>query len=234
MSKDVFFEDGDIINPIDYEQKYKDIIDELYNCLFAGLTTSKADKIVLDDNGNVIGGQKGTAGQTFAKNAIMQELQPAQVAIVLNRLLRKYRPFSLADARKLAPEDYLNAYEWFCRLMEDINKYIVFIPDKQTYSAFVNITDDVYNELLIDQTFGPTFKSIDNGFVSTNFVGAQAGIVDSKTTIAKLQTRDAGHNLVKNPEAITVNNFQAIDKQQIAAQFERWKSMANIGFKGKK
>lgn len=234
MAKDIFIEDGEVVNPVDYEQKYNDIVKELWDNLFCNLTSGKNDRIVIDDMGNVIGEQKGTATQKFSKNAIMQEIQPAQVAIVLNRLLRRYRPFSFVEAKKLTPEDYLNAYEWFCKLMEYINKYIVFIPDKQTYSAFVNITDDVYNNLFDDPTFGPTFKSIDNGFVSTNFVGAQAGIVDSKTTISKLQTRDAGHNLVKNPEAITVNNYQTIDRQQVRAQFEKWKSMANIGYKGRK
>lgn len=234
MAKDIYIDDNEIINPIDYEKKYNDIVKELWEGLFCNLNAGKADKIVLDETGNVIGEQKGTPTQKFSKDAIMQDIQPAQVAIMLNRLLRRYRPFSLADAKRLTPEDYLCAYEWFCKLMEYINKYIVFIPDKQTYSAFVNITDDIYNELLIDQTFGSTFKSIDNGFISTNFVGAQAGIIDSKSTISKLQTRDAGHNLIKNPEAITFNNFQTIDKMQVNAQLEKWKAMASIGYKPNK
>ena len=234
MSKDIFIEDGDIINPTDYEQKYRNIVQELEDTLFGKLSLSKADRVVLDDNGNVLAEQKGTQTQKFSKNAIMQDIQPAQVTIVLNRLMRRYRPFSLPDAKKMPPEEFLNAYEWFCKLMEHINKYIVYIPDKQTYCAFVNITTNIYNELLQDTTYGPIFESFEDSFVQTNFLAAQAGIVDSKTTISKLQTRDAGHNLVKNPELMTVNNFQTIDRQQVNAQLEKWKSMANIGYKGKK
>ena len=55
---------------------------------------------------------------------------------------------------------------------------------------------------------------------------AEAGLVDSKTTIAKLQTKNAGHNLVKNPESLTlIQNNNVVDEQKMDLLLSKFDGM---------
>ena len=155
----------------------------------------------------------------------MPTISPAQVTTKLNRLLRIYRPMTKEDAETLDDLEYLDAYGYYLYIISHINKFVTFLPDKQTFSAFCNISTDTYNHLLADQRYIQVFSSIEDGFVQSNFVVAEAGLIDSKTAITKLQTKDSGHNLVRNPEAVTINYSPKVDKVLINQQLDKYTAM---------
>lgn len=234
--KQVIFDEGEMITPTDYEKKYKVIVEELDKDIFADLLPDKEMHLEIKDDDCEVKEtkQKKEVKRKFLKNEIVPLLTPMQVSARLNELLRVYKPLNLEEAKTLEDKDYLEALKWYMKLITYINEYLVFLPSKQTFCAFANITTSIYNELLQMPSYTQVFNSVEDYIVDANFLSSQAGIVESKTTLTKLQTKDAGHNLVRNPEALTINTFTQIDTQEVKQRLERWRSMANIGYSGEK
>lgn len=245
--KNIIFDGEDMITPTDYEKKYEVIVEELDKDIFAELKADKETKVdvdieklirdAIDDEKSFEATikeikKKKEVKRKFLKNEIVPLLTPMQVSSRLNELLRVYKPLNLEEAKTLEDRDYLEALKWYMKLITYINEYLVFLPSKQTFCAFANITTSIYNELLTTPSYSQVFNSVEDYIVDANFLSSQAGIVESKTTLSKLQTKDAGHNLVRNPEALTINTFAQIDTHQVNERLEKWKSMANIGYKG--
>ena len=229
MSKRIFVEYDNTIDPMDYKAKLEYIIDILEKEVFinANETSDKLENLVNEEN------EKPQPRKAFkySKYEIMPTLTPMQVNAKLNELLRMYKPMNLEEAKKVKDTEFLVALKWYMHLISYINKYLAFLPSKQTFCSFANITSYIYNELLQDINYSAVFNSIEDYLVDANFTSSQAGIVDSKTTIAKLQTKDAGHNLVKSPESLVINNYNTIDKQQVNMKLDRIMSNALLGNK---
>lgn len=228
MPKQIIIDDDQIVNSTDWESKANKIIDELGKTLFNKLDEtnepSDTEEMAQEKRGR---GRPPTLKKQakFYKNTIKADLQPMQVTAKLNRLLRVYKPLNETEAMSIADTDYLEAFGYYCDIISYINQYLVYMPDKQSYCAFTNITTDIYNKFLGDPNYCQVFKSFEDSFVQSNFASAQAGIVDGKVTITKLQTKDAGHDLVRNPEAVTINNYNTIDKQQVNLKLAQFQSM---------
>lgn len=220
MQKQIIIEDERIVNSTDWEGKSKEVIARLDEELFNTLHPDDGYDITYDKFGNEIRKKR-----TVKKNEVMPIISPAQVTAKLNRFLRVYRPMGLAEATSLDDMEYLTAYGYYLDIISHINKYTTFLADKQTFSAFCNISTDVYNDLMVDPKYSQVFASIEDGFVHSNFTVAQAGLVDSKTTITKLTTKDAGHSLVKSPDSVVVNYTQKVDKQQVNMLLDKFDSM---------
>lgn len=248
--KEIIIDDGNVVNSTDWENKYKEVINFLNEKVFFELNKisnekqqsnkkSNWKKINADEYRNMLEDeyynnseeQQSSQIKGFKKNDIMPLLTPMQVTSALNRILRKYRPMNLDEAKRLEDIEYLDAFGYYCDVISYINKYLVYLPDKQTFCAFVNITTDVYNEMLGNPNYSSVFNSFEDSFIQSNFSSAQAGIVDGKTTVAKLQTKNAGHNLIKNPDSVTFNITQKIDKQKVNQMLGKYESIAKIGKK---
>ena len=63
---------------------------------------------------------------------------------------------------------------------------------------------------------------MEDGFVQSNFAVAEAWLVDSKTTIDKLHTKDAGHSLRNTDESIIYNVTNKINTANIDAMYEKF------------
>lgn len=198
------FEKDESLDIYDYEKRAEEIIKQLDLEVFSRLET--------EDN----------VSKRFYANSIGATLQPMQVTTKLNRLLRVYRPMTSEQAKALTDTDYLRAYGYYCDIISHINNYLVYMPDKQTFSAFVNITSNIYNELLADPNYTQVFMSFEDAFVQSNFSASQAGIADKTTTLSKLQTREAGHSLVKTNDYVPQVTNNNIDKQQILINLEKY------------
>ena len=222
MSEPIF-EHETSINPMDYKAKLEYITQTMDAELFDQVEISK-EKLekTIEQNPYL---QRFQPKLYYGRNQIMPELTPMQVNAKLNELLRIFKPLTPTEAKNLPDTNYLDALKWYMQLISYLNKYITFLPSKQTFCAFANITTAIYNELLQDQNFSQVFNSIEDYLVDANFTSSQAGMVDNKTIISKLQMKDAGHNLIKSPEALTINNYNTIDKQQVNLQLERFRSM---------
>ena len=230
MPKAIIIEtNGEIINSTDWKAKSEDVIKKLQEDVFSKINPEDSYVYRYDSYGNVTFKTK----RALKKGEIMPSVSPAQITTKLNRYLRIYRPMTSKEAMTLADTDYLEAYGYYLDIISAINEYVTFVADKQTFSAFCNITVDIYNELLSDPKYNQVFSSIEDGFVQSNFSVAEAGLIDNKTVITKLQTKNAGHSLIKSPESITIVNNTKVDRVQIQQKLEKAMGLLNAG-KGEK
>lgn len=220
MPKEIIIENARIVNSTDWKSKSEYIIEQLNESLFKGLTEESSYNIKFDQFGNEIKTKK-----QIKKNEVMPIISPAQVSTKLNRLLRVYRPMTTADAMTMQDTEFLEAYGYYLDIISHINQYCTYIGSKQEFSSFCNINTDTYNTLLGESAYSQVFASIEDGFIQSNFSVAQAGLVDTKTTITKLTTKNAGHSLKKAEESITIVNNTKVDKVLVNQQLDKFLGM---------
>lgn len=218
MAKDIIFDGDTIINATDWEAKSRDIIERLDKELFDFIDEDELYNFRYSKDGDLLSKTK----RQVKMGELKPTISPAQVTVKLNRYLRIYKPMTLEEAKTLDDSDYLEAYGYYLDIISHINQYVTFLGDKQSFSAFCNISTTVYNDLLTDAKYTQVFSSIEDGFVQTNFVVAEAGLVDSKTTIAKLTTKDAGHSLKKTDETIVYNVTNKINTSSIDDMYAKY------------
>lgn len=218
MAREIILDGNNIINATDWKAKSEDVIAKLNAELFDTIYDDDLYDFKYDKDGNLTSKTK----RRLKKGEMKPTISPAQVTAKLNRYLRVYRPMDTEEAKTLDDTDYLEAYGYYLDIISHINKYVTFLGDKQSFSAFCNINTNVYNELLAEPRYAQVFSSIEDGFVQSNFAVAEAGLVDGRTTIAKLQTKNAGHNLVKNPESITLVQNNHINTSQIDDMYAKY------------
>ena len=211
--------DGDkIINATDWKAKSEDIIEKLNKQLF--------DKIEEEDTYDIKYSKEGVETSRTKKRVKKGEIMPlisaTKVATLLNRLLRVYKPLTYKDALSIEPQEYLEANLYYLDIISHINDYIIFLPSKQSLSGFLSISVDTYNELLSNPAYSEVFKSFEDGFVDTNYMSAQSGVVDSRATMTKLSTRNAGHDLVRNLEFVKVSTNNTINVAGIEDMYNKF------------
>lgn len=216
------FDDGELIQPTDFEAKFNEIFNELRRDLFDKVDINTA---FYNNSGDLFDDGKKPKKQTYSRHEIAPLLTPVQVNSKLNELLRVYRPLDLDEAKAQPDTVYLTALKWYMHLITEINRYITLLPSKQTFCAFTNISVATYNELLTDPNFAQVFSSAEDYFIDSNYTSAQAGLVDTRMVTAKLQMKDSGHNQVKNPDSIGNVTVNQIDKQQIHLALEQFEAM---------
>lgn len=215
--KEIIMDGDKVINATDWKAKSEDIIAQLNEQLF--------DKIEEEDTYDIKykdGLETSRTKKRVKKGEIMPLISATKVATVLNRLLRVYKPLTYKDALAIEPKEYLEANLYYLDIISHINDYIIFLPSKQSLSGFLSISVDTYNELLAHPAYSEVFKSFEDGLVETNYISAQSGIVDSRATMTKLQTREAGHNLVKNVDFVKVNVSNQINTSQIDDMYAKF------------
>lgn len=220
MPKEVIIEGERLVNATDYKAKSEAIIDEMYEQLFKDFTQENTTNQIVDRDGNIRKYKK-----KYDKNDIMPLIQPIKVVTLFNKLLRKYRAMNENEAKSVEPDEYLEAFGYYSDIIAFINDYINFMPSKQTFSAFVNITTPTYNKLLTEPKYEQVFQSIEDGMIDTNYYASQTGMVDNRTTLVKLQTKDAGHNLVKSPDNIVFAPKVMISNDEIDKKLKMFDSM---------
>lgn len=223
--KEIIFDGDKIINDTDYDTKADYIIDELNRRVFSRLD-NYTEKVYNTSTGQYEDVKADVTGKKFYKNQINPIISPTKITIELNALLRQFKPMTLSEAKTLNADDYLIAFNDYCRIISHISDFLMsYVPSKQTFCAFCNITSDIYNEMLVDPVYSQVFKSFEDAFVDSNFTMAQAGVLDKTVTLAKLQTRDAGHNLIKNPEIINLSVNNMVDKSQVREKLGKFTAM---------
>ena len=218
MPKEIIFDGEKIINATDWKAKSEDIIAKLDAELFNKISEDDSYDIRYSKDGEELSRTK----KRVRKGEIMPLISSTKVATLLNRLLRTYKPLSYNDALSLEPEEYIEANLYYLDIISHINDYIIFLPSKQSLSAYLNISVETYNELLMNPIYSEVFKSFDDGLVDTNYISAQSGVIDSKSTMAKLTTREAGHNLVKNVDFVKISANNTINVANIDDMYAKY------------
>ena len=218
MPKELIFDGETLINATDWKAKSEHIIARLDEELFSKITDDDLYNYRYDRDGCVSSKTKIKLG----KGEIKPVISATKVITVLNRLLRIYKPMNNTEAQTLAPEEYIEANLYYLDIISHINDYIVFVPSKQSLSAFFNISVETYNELLMNSRYTEVFKSFEDGFVDTNYMSAQSGMVDTASTLSKLSVKDAGHSLKKAEEYVVYNVTNKINTSSIDAMYEKF------------
>lgn len=142
--------------------------------------------------------------------------QPAwsmRVKNKLNSIMRKYKTMPNADAVRLTNDDIFASYTEFIDLIFCINEYCDYVPSKQDFCAYTQISVDAYNDLLANGTDDQRLilREVENYLADLQLDGAQGGVVKEKSTEFRLTAKDFGHSIVKKPnieEAASVMNEQ--------------------------
>lgn len=218
MPKEIIIDGETIINATDWKAKSEHIIARLDEELFDNVNEWDTYDTRYDKDGNLLSKTK----HTVKRGEMMPVISPAQITTKLNRYLRVYRPMTLSEAMSLEDTEYLEAYGYYLDIISHINTFCTFLGDKQSFSAFITLTTPVYNELLAHPKYTQVFSSIEDGFVHSNFAVAEAGLVDGKATIAKLQAKEMGHSMKKADETIVYNVTNKINTSSIDAMYEKF------------
>ena len=220
MASTIIIDDGEIISATDYEKKAEEIKNRLDEDLFLSIDEDKTYDISYDKFGNKIKRKR-----TIKRNEVLPILTPIQVNSKLNEYLRIYKPLSSTEAQSIDDKEYLDALKHYMGLISYINQYVVFLPSKQTFCSFANITTPIYNDLLASAKYEQVFSSIEDYLIDANFTSAQSGLVDSKTIQNRLQTRNAGHNLIKNVDSITFIQNNNCSREEIDSKLKMFENM---------
>lgn len=218
MQKELIFDGETLINSTDWKAKAEHIIARLDEELFDKLSEDDSYDIRYSKDGEELARTK----KRVKKGEIMPIISSTKVATLLNRLLRIYKPLNYNEAQAIEPNEYIEANLYYLDIISHINDYIIFLPSKQSLSAFLNISVDTYNDLLMNPVYSEVFKSFEDGFVDTNYISAQSGVVDSKSTMDKLTTKYAGHSLKKADETIVYNVTNKINTSSIDSMYEKY------------
>lgn len=218
MSKELIFDGETLINATDWKAKSEHIIAKLDEELFDRICDDDLYNYRYDRDGCVTSKTKIKLG----KGEIKPVISATKVMTVLNRLLRIYRPMNSTEAQSLEPEEYIEANLYYLDIISHINDYIVVVPSKQSLAGFLNISVETYNEMLMHPRYSEVFKSFEDGFVDTNYISAQSGMVDTGSTLSKLSVKDAGHSLKRAEEYAVYNVTNKINTANIDAMYEKF------------
>ena len=146
----------------------------------------------------------------------MWKNQPAwsmRVKNKLNSIMRKYKPMQNADALRMSDDDIFMLYGEFVDLIMYINENCDYIPSKQDFCAYSQISVDAYNDMLANGTEEQRLilREVENYLADLQLDGAQGGVVKERSTEFRLTSMDFGHSIVKKPnieEAAKVMNEQ--------------------------
>lgn len=212
-----------------YQQRMSAAFAYLDKTLFSKISDGDVYSSKVDEFGNETKTKK-----RVRRNEIMPTLTPQQVYYRLDGYLRSSLMMTASEARKLPAEKYLEGNFWFSELMSRINEYVVFNANKQLLCAFLEIDEDTYAEFLMDGEYCTVFKSIESSFIGGGFVTSESGLVDTKAVINRLQTKGAGHNLIKNPDNLTIIANNKLDDGSIQKRLSKIASVVGISFDDKK
>lgn len=211
------------IIPTDFVEKADKIIAELDTTVFK-LDDEEVYKYIPTKNGDIIREKRAVT-----KNEVKPSLTPTMVGCRLNRLFLGFAPID--DPESVTPQQYMSACVEFMRVMEHINDFVIMNSNKQLYCLFTGITVDDFNTLMGRQLYASTFRRITDAFSGLDFAGAESGLIDGKTTIAKMQAKDMGFSMQKAEEAPVFITNNTIDKAVISADIERYMRLIDDGKK---
>lgn len=216
------------IMPTDFTAKADKIIKELDESVL-NISDKDTYKAIPLKNGGFIQEKRYTY-----RNEVKPAVTPTMVGCRLNRLFFSFMP--IEEPTSVAPQQYMQACVEFMRIMEHINNFVIMNANKQMYCLFTGIGVEDYNTLMGHKLYSSTFKRITDAFSGLDFTGAESGLLDSRTTISKMQAKDMGFSMKKAEETPVFITNNTIDKAVIAADLDRYEKLlaASSGKKGKK
>jgi len=214
-----------VITPTDFKRKSEKIIKELKATVF-NLTEEDCEETCSTASGSTYKKKKQTR-----KNEIKPTLTPTMVNCKLDQLFIRFMPLTDEQLQTIEPDEFLQAYDYFMDIMLVVNSYILLTPTKPLFCGFVGISEYDYNNFLNDLVYERVFKFIDSRIVGCSQASAESGLVNSTAINTRLQTKDVGHGLVKNGEAIVFNQQNNLSIKEITSDLTRLEEIAGIAKK---
>ena len=91
------------------------------------------------------------------------------------------------------------AYQYFTEIVAEINQYYLFIPSKQNFCSFLNITVNIFNENILnspDAKMQAVGDTINDYLISTLAHAGQMGSAKASVTSLMLKAEDAGAGIM--------------------------------------
>ena len=91
------------------------------------------------------------------------------------------------------------AYQYFTEIVAEINQYYLFIPSKQNFCSFLNITVNIFNENILnspDAEMQAVGDTINDYLISTLAHAGQIGSAKASVTSLMLKAEDAGAGIM--------------------------------------
>lgn len=160
--------------------------------------------------------------QTAAKNPGSWAYK---VKTKLNAVLRRFKTMPTSEAMRAECDDLFAVYTEFLDLVAWLNETVDFIPTKQEFCAYAQMSVSCYNELLSSGTDEQRqmLCDIDSYLSDMQLSGAQAGSSKERSTEFRLTSKDFGHSIVRKPnteEALDVLAKEKLSSSYWMAQIE--------------
>lgn len=117
----------------------------------------------------------------------------------LNGVMRKYKVIPNNEAIHIESDHLFGIYNEFIDLVCWLNETADYIPSKQDFCAYAQISADCYNELMSSGTEEQRLiiHEIDSYLSDMQLNGAQGGVVKERSTEFRLTSQDFGHSIIK-------------------------------------
>lgn len=123
----------------------------------------------------------------------------SKIKTKLNSLLRRYRTMPNIEALKMSDDEIFLICNEFIDLVCWLNETASYVPTKQDFCAYAQISVDCYNELLASGTDEQRLmmQNIESYLSDMQLDGAQGGVVKERSTEFRLTSKDFGHSIIK-------------------------------------
>ena len=116
------------------------------------------------------------------------------------------------------------AYQYFTELVAEINQYYLFIPSKQNFCSFLNITVNIFNENILkspDMELQAVGDVINDYIVSTLAHAGQIGSAKASIASLMLKAEDAGAGIMTAKEKTSADlSSRKLDYEEITQKLK--------------
>lgn len=122
--------------------------------------------------------------------------------------------------KSYTPQELAVAFNYYVKMMADINEYVSMPPDKSSFCLLLGICDDTYDNYLQDPERCDVMKMVETYIKGAKLTSAQLGETKEISTIFELKSR---HGLVEAQAPTTIIHEKKLDVEDIRSQLAEMK-----------
>lgn len=122
--------------------------------------------------------------------------------------------------RSIEAKSLFNAFKLYCSFVSEINKYVFFLPSKQTFCSFINVPVRIFNQMQStnNEDLISVIDTINDYFTANMAYAGQSGAAKSSIVSLMLKAEDAGQGIMTAKESKTT---QFIEKRKSIEEISR-------------
>ena len=134
----------------------------------------------------------------------------------LTEILRRNRTLPDSDVLNANADDLWEVYIRYSALISELNKLVIYTPDKLEFCAYARMSVNAYNALISDgsEEVRQVMCDVDSDLLNAALSGAEAGISKEGTARFRAKGKGFGHSVVEtdgmdNAMQLTGNDLTA-------------------------